>query len=146
MEIVPLSVVEAFERPHACACACHAELTLEERAAGVLAMFRFDDAMRGFGYRPRYEPKAQVAFFEQKARNQAGDLEVPVRDEAGLVLAPEAGGEPRVLTEGPADVAPVWSPRGDVIAFQTRVPVLGLSEKESSLEDAFLELTEEDAR
>jgi dipeptidyl aminopeptidase/acylaminoacyl peptidase len=41
---------------------------------------------------------------------------------ARLVLAPEAGGEPRALTEGPADVAPVWSPRGDLIAFQTRDP------------------------
>jgi hypothetical protein len=40
--------------------------------------------------------------------------------EARLVLAPEAGSEPRVLTEGPADVAPVWSPRGELIAFQTR--------------------------
>jgi dipeptidyl aminopeptidase/acylaminoacyl peptidase len=41
--------------------------------------------------------------------------------EARLVLAPEeGGGEPRVLTEGPADVSPVWSPRGDLIAFQTR--------------------------
>jgi hypothetical protein len=33
-----------------------------------------------------------------------------------------------------------------MIAFETGVPVLGLAEKESSLEDAFLELTEEDAR
>jgi dipeptidyl aminopeptidase/acylaminoacyl peptidase len=40
--------------------------------------------------------------------------------EARLVLAPEAGGEPRALTEGPMDGAPVWSSRGDVIAFQTR--------------------------
>jgi len=33
-----------------------------------------------------------------------------------------------------------------MIAFETRVPVLGLAETESSLEDAFLELTEEDVR
>jgi ABC-2 type transport system ATP-binding protein len=32
------------------------------------------------------------------------------------------------------------------IAFDTGVPVLGLAEQESSLEDAFLELTEEEAR
>ena len=32
------------------------------------------------------------------------------------------------------------------IAFEIRVPVLGLAEQESSLEDAFLELTEEEAR
>jgi len=33
-----------------------------------------------------------------------------------------------------------------MIAFESRVAVLGLAEKETSLEDAFLELTEEDAR
>jgi hypothetical protein len=33
-----------------------------------------------------------------------------------------------------------------MIAFETRVPVLGLAERESSLEDAFLELTGEKAR
>jgi dipeptidyl aminopeptidase/acylaminoacyl peptidase len=42
--------------------------------------------------------------------------------EARLVVTREAGEEPRVLTDGPTDVAPVWSPRGDVIAFQTRGP------------------------
>ena len=36
--------------------------------------------------------------------------------------------------------------RVGMIAFEARVPVLGLAEKENSLEDAFLELTEEDAR
>ena len=36
--------------------------------------------------------------------------------------------------------------RVGMIAFESRVPVLGLAEKETSLEDAFLELTEEDAR
>jgi hypothetical protein len=40
--------------------------------------------------------------------------------EVRLVIAPEGGGAPRALTEGPADVAPEWSPRGDLIAFQTR--------------------------
>jgi len=35
--------------------------------------------------------------------------------------------------------------RVGMVAFEIRVPVLGLAEKESSLEDAFLELTEEDA-
>jgi|GEM_PF-6043671 len=36
--------------------------------------------------------------------------------------------------------------RVGMIAFESRVAVLGLAEKETSLEDAFLELTEEDAR
>ena len=33
-----------------------------------------------------------------------------------------------------------------MLAFESHVPVLGLAETETSLEDAFLELTEEDAR
>ena len=58
--------------------------------------------------------------------------------ESGLSVVTKDGGE---LHVSGADAA-----RVGMIAFQTRVPVLGLSEKESSLEDAFLELTEEDAR
>ena len=42
-------------------------------------------------------------------------------------------------------------PRADAarigtLAFEAGVPVLGLSEEQTTLEDAFLELTEEDAR
>ena len=58
--------------------------------------------------------------------------------ERGLGVVTKADGELHVTG---ADAAQVG-----MIAFDTRVPVLGLAEKESSLEDAFLELTEEDAR
>jgi ABC-2 type transport system ATP-binding protein len=58
--------------------------------------------------------------------------------ERGLEVASKDDGELHVTG---ADAA-----RVGMIAFETRVPVLGLAEKESSLEDAFLELTEEDAR
>ena len=58
--------------------------------------------------------------------------------ECGLAVVSKDGGE---LHVSGADAA-----RVGMIAFETRVPVLGLAEKESSLEDAFLELTEEDAR
>jgi ABC-2 type transport system ATP-binding protein len=56
----------------------------------------------------------------------------------GLEVVTTDGGELHVTG---ADAA-----RVGMIAFETRVPVLGLAEKESSFEDAFLELTEEDAR
>jgi ABC-2 type transport system ATP-binding protein len=48
--------------------------------------------------------------------------------------------------DGELHVSGADAARVGMIAFETRVPVLGLAEKESSLEDAFLELTEEDAR
>jgi SEC-C motif-containing protein len=46
---VPATVVDAVQTPFPCPCACHAGLTLDERAAGIAALYRFDDAMRGFG-------------------------------------------------------------------------------------------------
>jgi ABC-2 type transport system ATP-binding protein len=58
--------------------------------------------------------------------------------ERGLGVVSTGDGELRV-SGGDAE-------RVGMIAFESRVPVLGLAEKETSLEDAFLELTEEDAR
>jgi hypothetical protein len=46
---VPATVVDAVQTPFPCACRCHETLTLDERAAGIAALYRFDDAMRGFG-------------------------------------------------------------------------------------------------
>jgi ABC-2 type transport system ATP-binding protein len=68
---------------------------------------------------------------------EAGRLAAALH-ERGLAVVTNADGELHV-TGADAD-------RVGMIAFETGVPVLGLAEKESSLEDAFLELTEEDAR
>jgi hypothetical protein len=46
---VPATVVDAVKTPYSCACDCHAQLSLEERTAGIAALYRFDDAMRGWG-------------------------------------------------------------------------------------------------
>ena len=46
---MPATVVDAVETPLPCACRCHDVLSLDERAAGIAALYRFDDAMRGFG-------------------------------------------------------------------------------------------------
>jgi hypothetical protein len=46
---VPATVVDAVQTPLPCACRCHEALSLDERAAGIAALYRFDDAMRGFG-------------------------------------------------------------------------------------------------
>jgi hypothetical protein len=46
---VPATVVDAVKSPYPCACRCHERLSLDERAAGIAALYRFDDAMRGWG-------------------------------------------------------------------------------------------------
>jgi len=46
---VPATVVDAVQTPIPCACRCHELLTVEERMAGIEALYRFDDAMRGWG-------------------------------------------------------------------------------------------------
>ena len=45
---MPATVVDAVNTPYPCICECHARLSLEERAAGIEALYRFDDAMRGW--------------------------------------------------------------------------------------------------
>ena len=73
---------------------------------------------------------------------------VVVTPEAGRLAAAlqERGLEVATKDDGELHVTGADAARVGMIAFETRVPVLGLAEKESSLEDAFLELTEEDAR
>ena len=46
---MPATVVDAVKTPYPCACQCHDTLTYEERVAGIEALYRFDDAMRGWG-------------------------------------------------------------------------------------------------
>lgn len=81
---VPLSLVDAYRRPHACLCDCHATLTVDERVEGVRAMMRFDDAMRGWGLTPLYEPEAPRLFEEAKMRADPDYRGVAVRDHACL--------------------------------------------------------------
>ena len=46
---MPATVVDAVRSPLPCACRCHERLSPGERAAGIAALYRFDDAMRGWG-------------------------------------------------------------------------------------------------
>jgi hypothetical protein len=49
MSLVPATVVDAVKSPYPCLCRCHDRLSVAERAAGIDALYRFDDAMRGWG-------------------------------------------------------------------------------------------------
>jgi hypothetical protein len=81
---VAASLVEILSHPHRCVCDCHQTLTLAERTQGVAALYRFDDALRGWGYEPIYEPNAHQLFLEAKMRNDAGYRGIAVHDEACL--------------------------------------------------------------
>jgi hypothetical protein len=76
------SVVEALAQPHPCACDCFNTLSLEERARGVEAMYRFDDAFRGWGYEPLYELAADRVYRLVQQRNDASYRGIPIRDSA----------------------------------------------------------------
>lgn len=82
--MMALTLVQALSDPLPCPCACHTTLTFEERVQGIRAMYRFDDAMRGWGYEPIYEPRAHALWREAQARNDPGYRGVAVRDHACL--------------------------------------------------------------
>ena len=46
---MPATVVDAVTTPYPCVCQCHERLSVDERIAGIEALYRFDDAMRGWG-------------------------------------------------------------------------------------------------
>ncbi len=76
-----IGIVEALSHPHVCACDCHQTLTLKERTQGIRAMYRFDDALRGWGYVPLYEPGADGLYRAAQAKNDASYRGIAVRDE-----------------------------------------------------------------
>lgn len=75
---VPATVVDAVKLPLPCACRCHDELTLDERAAGIEALYRFDDAMRGWGQTVIWDLAAPTLW---RLQQQLGEVRwVAVRD------------------------------------------------------------------
>jgi ABC-2 type transport system ATP-binding protein len=79
--------------------------------------------------------------------NGSRQLRVVTSEPARLATALRERGLGVVSTgDGELRVAGADASHVGMIAFESRVPVLGLAEKETSLEDAFLELTEGDAR
>ena len=78
---MPATVADAVELPYPCACRCHDELSLDERAAGIAALYRFDDAMRGWGQTVIWDLAAPTLW---KVQQQLGNAVtwVAVRDGA----------------------------------------------------------------
>jgi hypothetical protein len=78
------SIVEALAQPYPCEHDCFHTLSLEQRIKGVTAMYRFDDAMRGWGYLPMYELAADRMYRLLQQRNDPDFRGIPVRDSACL--------------------------------------------------------------
>ena len=75
---MPATVVDAVKTPLPCPCQCHARLSLDERAAGIAALYRFDDAMRGWGQTVIWDLAAPALW---KIQQQLGQVAwVAVRD------------------------------------------------------------------
>jgi hypothetical protein len=77
---VPATVVDAVTTPYPCTCRCHEVLTLDERAAGIAALYRFDDAMRGWGQTVIWDLAAPTLW---RLQQRLGEVKwVAVRDGA----------------------------------------------------------------
>jgi hypothetical protein len=75
---VPATVVDAAKLPLPCACRCHENLSIDERIAGIEALFRFDDAMRGFGQTVIWDLAAPTLW---RVQQQLGEVRwIAVRD------------------------------------------------------------------
>jgi hypothetical protein len=79
---VPATVVDAVKSPFPCACQCYQRLSLDERAAGIEALYRFDDAMRGWGQTVIWDLAAPTLWDLQK---QLGEVKWVVVRENGCI-------------------------------------------------------------
>jgi hypothetical protein len=79
---VPASVVDAVKSPYPCACKCHDRLSVDERAKGIEALYRFDDAMRGWGQTVIWDLAAPTLWQLQK---QLGEVKWVAVRESGCI-------------------------------------------------------------
>ena len=77
---MPATVVDAVQSPFPCLCRCHEVLSVAEREAGIAALYRFDDAMRGWGQTVIWDLAAPTLW---RVQQQLGEVRwVAVRDGA----------------------------------------------------------------
>jgi hypothetical protein len=74
-----LSVVAAVTTARTCPCDCFATLSLADRTRGIRAVYRLDDALRGWGYTPIYDVHGDRLWREAQQRNDPGYRGVAVR-------------------------------------------------------------------
>lgn len=74
-----LNVVDALTNARACPCDCHRNLPLAERVKGIAAVYRLDDALRGWGYQPIYDVAGDRIWRETQKKNPSEYRGVVVR-------------------------------------------------------------------
>ena len=79
---MPATVVDAVKSPFPCACRCHERLSLDERVAGIEALYRFDDAMRGWGQTVIWDLAAPTLW---KLQKELGDVKWVAVRESGCI-------------------------------------------------------------
>lgn len=74
-----LTVFDAVTTHRVCPCDCFRSLTLAERIAGVRAVHRLDDALRGWGYTPIYDVHGDLLFRQAQQKGDPSYRGVAVR-------------------------------------------------------------------
>jgi hypothetical protein len=74
-----LHVIGAVTTARACPCDCFATLSLEERVAGIRAVYKLDDALRGWNFTPLYDVHGDRLWREAQQRNDGTYRGVAVR-------------------------------------------------------------------
>jgi len=74
-----LTLADALRDQRPCQWDCHRTLTAAQRARAVEAIYVCDDALRGWGYTPRYEIHGDLLWKEAQKADDANYREVAVR-------------------------------------------------------------------
>lgn len=74
-----LTVVEALSTHRVCPCDCYRTLPLAERTKGIDAVYRLDDALRGWGYVPNYVIHGDLLWRQTQQKNDPEYRGVAVR-------------------------------------------------------------------
>ena len=74
-----LNVVDAVTTHRVCACDCFATLPPPERVVGIRAVYKLDDALRGWSYGPVYDVHGDRLWREAQQKNDSGSRTVAVR-------------------------------------------------------------------
>jgi hypothetical protein len=74
-----LNVVDAVTTHRVCPCDCFANLAPADRVAGIRAVYKLDDALRGWGFTPIYDVHGDRLWKEAQQRNDLAYRGVAVR-------------------------------------------------------------------
>jgi hypothetical protein len=76
----PASVIDALRSPYQCHHGCYQYLSVEEKVQGIEALYRFDDAMRGWGFTVVWDLGASVLWQVSQVMDHDDNRFVVVRD------------------------------------------------------------------